>query len=272
MAISEQKTYPISVFIIAKNEQDRIPHAIESVKGWVHEVIVIDSGSNDETVSVSKSLGATILYREWEGYGAQKIFGEQQCTQSWILNIDADEAVSPELQQEIQQLFDQNIIDQHHAYHIPIRIISRFANKPPSRFAPSNDPIRLYHREHAGFKDSTIHDSVMPSASCNIGKLRGAMLHRCFRSYRHAVEKINHYSTMQAEHIVQHQRKIPLYRIITEPVIAFLKAYLLRRYCLLGRDGFFESIIYAFARTLRLAKAHELYKQQSMKQHQENAS
>ncbi|MCH2038603.1 MAG: glycosyltransferase family 2 protein [Rickettsiales bacterium] len=261
-----QGKYPLSVFIIAKDEEDRIPDSIKSVIDWVEEVIVIDSGSSDQTVSISEALGAKVLFNEWNGYGPQKVFGESKCNHPWILNIDADEAVSPGLQAEIKALFDQQTINDKHAYHIPIKISTRFATKLPGRFAPSNDPIRLYHTDYAGFKDSSIHDSVVPKSNdASIGHLKNIMIHRCFRSYQHAVEKINFYSSMQAEHMWTKGRKPSKIRILIEPIISFLKAYTLRRYFLLGIDGFIESVIYAFSRTLRLAKAHEKWKEEHKK-------
>jgi glycosyltransferase involved in cell wall biosynthesis len=254
-------TYPISVFIIAKNEEDRIVAALESVVGWVDEVLVIDSGSSDNTVSVAEGLGAQVIFHEWKGYGPQKVFGESQCRHQWILNIDADEAVSEELKKEIQAFFDAYGAPPLRAYHVPIKIVSRFAKKP-GVLAPSNDPIRFYHKAYAGFKNSTVHDSVvLYNKEERAGKLHGIMLHRCFRSYTHAVEKINFYSSMQAEHMLAKGRKPNAIRIMIEPLAAFLKAYTLRRYCLLGVDGLLESVIYAFARTLRLAKARELWKE-----------
>src|SRR5437764_957280 len=95
-------TLPISAFIIACNEADRIGRAIASVRGWVDEIIVIDSGSSDDTVKVAQSLGARVLTHAWPGYGLQKRFGEEQCKNRWLLNLDADEEVTPELAQEIQ--------------------------------------------------------------------------------------------------------------------------------------------------------------------------
>ena len=105
-----QQSYPLSVFIIAKDEEDRIPESIKSVIDWADEVIVIDSGSKDKTVAISEEFGASVIYNEWNGYGPQKVFGEGKCRNDWILNIDADEAISPKLKEEIQQLFDNNIM------------------------------------------------------------------------------------------------------------------------------------------------------------------
>src|SRR4030042_3183310 len=98
---------PISVFIIAKNEADRISVAILAVRDWVDEVIVIDSGSSDDTVAVSVSLGARVVFNEWRGYGPQKVFGESLCSNEWLLNLDADEEISPQLGTEIRALFGQ---------------------------------------------------------------------------------------------------------------------------------------------------------------------
>lgn len=258
-------TLPVSVFIIAKNEADRIISPIRSAVSWADEVIVIDSGSDDNTVEVSKALGADVHYYEWQGYGPQKIYGEGLCRNHWILNIDADETVSPELEAEIRQFFAHGKEPPLPAYHIPIRIVSRFA-ETASRYAPSNNPIRFYDKRVAGFKDSTVHDSVIiKHGTATAGHLQGILLHRCFRSYAHAVQKINYYSTMQAEDMVRKDRKPSSARIVAEPFFAFLKAYFLRRYCLLGIDGFIESIIYAFARTLRFAKVLEKYKDEEGK-------
>ena len=251
--------YPVSVFIIAKNEEDRIGHSIRSVRDWVDEVIVIDSGSTDNTVALSKELGASVVYNEWQGYGSQKIFGESLCHNNWILNIDADEAVDTSLKSSIEMLFSQAEIPCK-AYHLNIKIMPNYAKKP-GKFAPSNDPIRLYDKRYAGFKSSTVHDSVVMKEghTQKAGKLEGIVIHRCFRSLSHAVEKINFYSSMQAEDMLSRGKNPSLLRLLIEPFFAFFKAYILRRYWLLGASGYVESIVYSFARTLRLAKAREAF-------------
>jgi len=92
---NRKKPRPISVYIVAKNEADRIGRAVRSVVQWVDEVIVVDSGSEDATVLVASEAGARVLYHAWPGYGPQKRFGEDQCRNEWLLNLDADEEVSP---------------------------------------------------------------------------------------------------------------------------------------------------------------------------------
>jgi len=150
-------------------------------------------------------------------------------------------------------------------YHIPIRITFPFDEKPRP-FAPSNSPIRLYHKEKAGFKPALVHDSVLLNSGEKAGRLRSPMHHRCFRSYHHAVSKINRYSSMQAEDMLERGRRPATWRIVVEPLVAFLKSYVLRRYFLFGLNGFIESVHYAYARFLRLAKGREIWQKHTTKQ------
>lgn len=252
--------FPLSVFIIAQDEADRIVKSIKSVIDWADEVIIIDSGSKDETVEIAKNLGAKTHFNEWNGYGLQKIYGENLCQNDWILNIDADEEVTQKLAQEIQQLFAEGI-DEKSCYKMHIKIMSRFQKKP-SKFAPGHNQIRLYNKNLCGFKDSTVHDSVIikQGVKCEIKQLKNIVNHRTFRSYKHAVAKINRYSSMQAEDMFAKGKKPSSLRILFEPFFAFFKAYFLKRFIFMGFDGIIEAFIYSFARTIRLAKARELFK------------
>ncbi len=96
---------PVSAFIVAENEEARLGRVIEALKDWVGEVVVVDSGSTDRTVTIAASLGAAVYYNAWAGYGPQKSFAETKCHYDWLLNIDADEVVTEELAGELQALF-----------------------------------------------------------------------------------------------------------------------------------------------------------------------
>lgn len=261
------KKLPISVFIIAKNEEDRIMQPILSVRDWVDEVIVIDSGSTDKTVDMALRLGAKVLHNDWRGYVEQKIFGEKQCKNNWILNIDADEEVSNELAEEIQLLF-AGIEPTTKAFKANIVILHRFDLKP-HLFAPRNNAIRLYHKDYASFDTGNItlcHDAVNPKEgkmeAHEVGQLKKYILHRSIRSISHAIEKANFYSTEQAKDLFNKNRNPTVIRIVCEPFFWFIKAYFFRRYFLYGLNGFIDSIIFSFARFIRLAKARENFQQQ----------
>lgn len=250
---------PISVFIITKNEEERISFAINSVKDWVDEVIIIDSGSEDNTLNIAESLGARTYFNEWKGFGAQKIFGENLCRNKWILNIDADEEISGEVKDGIFKLFESGQQPQEAAFKMYWKMLF-LTQKTPPKIGVTGNFIRLYNKEKAGFRDSTIHDSVVLRSNGKTGEIKGYVNHRCFKSLKHWADKINIYSTMQAEEWVAKGRKKPTYRIVFEPLLAFLKSFILRKYFLYGIDGFMASIMYAYSKTLRLAKTRELYK------------
>jgi glycosyltransferase involved in cell wall biosynthesis len=248
-------TLPVSVFIIAKNEADRIGRAIESVRPWVDEVIVIDSGSDDDTVAVSERLGASVVYNAWPGYGPQKVYGEGLCRNDWVLNIDADEEVSEHLGAEIRALFKHGA-PQRQAYTVPVLPLYPFQQKghPWTAF---HHPVRLYHRRHAGFSDQPVHDSVIIHDG-RVGDLTGMLVHRSFRSLTHHVDKANEVSLARAEDLVRRGRNPSALSLLLVPLFAFFKSYILRREFVNGVDGIVISHMYAFQRFIRLAKTREL--------------
>jgi glycosyltransferase involved in cell wall biosynthesis len=247
---------PVSAFIICKNEEDRISYAIKSVIDLVDEVVLVDSGSTDKTLEIVKKLGVSkVFYNEWKGYGQQKLFAEKKCKNDWVLNIDADEEVTPRLQEELKRIFGKN--PQKSAYYIDIKICSRFTDKVPP-IGPEDIVIRLYNKKTASYSSHEIHDTVKVKSGAT-GKLKNYIKHRCFISYEHAVNKINFYTSMQAQDMLKKNRCPSVIRIAFEPLYAFIKAYFINKYIFLGVEGFIEAVIYAFSKTLRLAKARELY-------------
>jgi len=247
---------PLSAFIIAKNEADRISRPIESVIDWVDEVIVIDSGSTDGTQDVARQLGAQVVQHDWQGYGPQKRFGEDQCRNDWLLNLDADEEVTPELAAEIQAKFADGSYKDADAWRIMIR--DMYAHEPePAPWAYGYHQIRLYDRRKGRFSDSTVHDTVRPEDGTRIAGLSGIMAHRSIRSLDFQVGKYNRYSGMQVEDMRARGRKLPRSRLLTEFPVSFFKAYFVRKYRKYGWWGFILSMNYAHARFLRVAKAYE---------------
>ena len=253
----------ISAFIIAKNEEHRIARAIKSLQRVADEIIVIDSGSSDNTVKISEELGARVVYNKWPGYVQQKIFGEKLCKHQWVLNIDADEELTDLLQDEIIAIFKSNIEDRYKAYRINFLIMHR-KDVAPRLMAPSNTFIRLYNTRYASFGNeskSTTHDAVLLNPGYeekdNVYIFNYPALHYSGTSIEQLVAKANFYSSEQAGDILSSGRKIRKIRVISEFFVWFFKAFFVRRYYVFGFDGFVDSMIFAFARFLRLAKARE---------------
>jgi glycosyltransferase involved in cell wall biosynthesis len=249
---------PISAFIIAKNEADRIPRAIQSVKDWVDEVVVVDSGSTDDTVKVSDALGARTVYNAWTGFGPQKVFAETLCRNTWLLNLDADEEITPAGAAEIAALFAKGE-PAAKAYELRFEELRPYESKP-RRFPLTNIYIRLYHRDHAGFRTSPVHDTVETKPGTQIARLKHGAWHRSLRSHQHTVEKINAYTSLQADDLFKKGRNFGVLRVIFTPPLAFLRAYVGRGYFFYGVEGIMDAYIYAFSRTLRVAKTRERFR------------
>ncbi len=247
---------PVSCFIIAYNEADRIGVAIDSVRHWVHEVIVVDSGSTDSTCHVAELHGARVVFHRWPGYGPQKRFAEEQCSQDWLLNLDADEEISPELAAEIQRLFTGSQLT-HSGYAITIREILPTEKNLP-RFSRSVSPVRLYDKNAGRYSESPVHDRVH-FIKGTTGALKGPCWHRSSRHLSHSMEKIERYSTMQANDLFARKKGLAWLklRVALAFPLGFLKAYVLRGYIFKGMPGLVNAVIYGFSRFLRLAKLYE---------------
>ena len=252
---------PLSVFIITKNEADRIVGVINAVKKIADEILVIDSGSEDDTCEVAAKAGAKVMFNKWQGYGLQKIFGENQCRNKWILNIDADEEVSPELCDEIEKIFLQKAHENFYGFRV--KIVNKFRfEKKPKKFAYFYNQFRLYNKDFAGFNNSSVHDSVQLKEKNlkKIGQLKNIIYHQSFRSFSHWIEKINSYSSMQAQDAFA-KGKCPSYlKVFLAPTVGFLKAFIVRRYFIYGLDGIIYSYIFALSRFAKAIKTRELFR------------
>jgi glycosyltransferase involved in cell wall biosynthesis len=234
---------PISCFIIAKNEGDRIAQTIVSVKNWVDEIIVIDSGSADDTVAVCEKLGARVILHTWMGYGLQKRFSEEQCKNNWLLNLDADEEITPELAHEIAAEFAHGLPELA-GFFLQVRDLLP-GEKKLAPFAHTNHCLRLYDKRRARFSESPVHDSVIVQEG-KTRELKYPVLHRSFRSLSHMLEKINSYSSAQAADLQKKRMKYPYARLVIEAPFAFIKMYVLRGYALRGARGVIYSGVYAY--------------------------
>lgn len=257
-----RESQKISVFIITKNEADRIAEVINAVKEIADEILVVDSGSEDDTCKIALSCGAKVIYNEWKGYGQQKIFAENNCRNKWILNIDADEEVSKELSEEIKKVFSQKIDEKIAGFRIKIVNKFRFEKKPKKQ-AYFYNQFRLYNKDLAGFRNSAVHDSVLlkkEDGGLKIAQLENIIYHQSFRSYSHWIEKINSYSQMQAQDSFKKGKNVSSFKVIFTPILAFLKAYFIRRYFIYGFDGLVYSGLFAFSRFAKAIKTRELFK------------
>jgi glycosyltransferase involved in cell wall biosynthesis len=247
--------HPLSVFIVTLNEVDRLEACITSVRGLSDDIVVVDSGSSDGTQLLAESLGARVVHHDWPGYGLQKQFGEDQCRHDWMLNLDADEVLTPALASAINDVLTHHG-DVPAAYKTDIVEMFPGETKPhPWAFVLS--PVRFYHKKSGRYNASPVHDRVDLFDNIIAQPLQGQIEHRSIRSLSHELTKLNAYTDMQAADLSKKGRKLSAMRVVFEFPAAFIKAYLLRRHFIRGLYGFMTAMNYAYFRYLRSAKHWE---------------
>jgi glycosyltransferase involved in cell wall biosynthesis len=253
--MTQTQSVPLSVFIIAYNEVDRIGAAIGAVRDLSDDIVVVDSGSTDGTQALAAECGARVIHHDWPGYGLQKRFGEDQCRHEWLLNIDADEIVTPEMRAAIKAAFARPDLA---PCGFATKIIEVFPGEVKAhKWAFTLSPVRLYHKAVGRYSSSPVHDRVQLVAGTQVLKLDGLIEHRSIRSLGHELVKLNAYADMQADDLDAKGRKLPAARVVVEFPLAFLKAYVGRRHFVRGLYGFMTAMNYAFYRYLRAAKHWE---------------
>jgi glycosyltransferase involved in cell wall biosynthesis len=246
---------PLSIFIITLNEVDRLEATISAVAHLSDDIVVVDSGSTDGTQALAEKLGARVYFNAWPGFGLQKRFGEDQCRHDWMLNIDADEIVSPQMADAISTLLAQPDLAPS---AFKTKIVEMFPGETkPHPWAFALSPVRFYHKAIGRYNSSTVHDRVDLVAGTVAQGLDGIIAHHSIRSLGDELKKLNAYTDLQVDHLAQKGRKLSALRLVLEFPLAFLKAYILRRHFVRGLYGFMTAMNYAYFRYLRSAKHWE---------------
>lgn len=229
----------LSVIIIAKNEAANIRRCLESVQ-WAEEIIVLDSGSSDDTVAIAKEYTNNVYCTDWQGYGVQKQRALTLATSDWVLNLDADETVSALLKEAIRAAIASNSAD---AYRIPI-CMNFYDN--PLRFSSSpKRHVRLFKRVGARFSDDIVHEKIILPPAVRISKIKKSIMHHSFQDVSHALYKINHYSSYSAKIKIEKNKTASFAKTLLSTGWMFFRCYFLQRGFLDGKPGFLFAVFNA---------------------------
>jgi glycosyltransferase involved in cell wall biosynthesis len=242
----------IAAVIITKNEEANIERCLQSL-AFCDEIIVVDSYSTDRTVETCKKYCAKVSSRAWTGYVDQKNYANSLASQDWILSIDADEQVSAELRQEIQELLRAHPAQA--AYSVPRKTIHsgqwiRHGGWYPNRL------VRVFKRNEGSWRGGAVHEFWHTTGL--VGELKGDLVHYSFENLSDQVERNNLYSTLGAQALVQQKCKFSTVRLIVKPISKFVETYILKLGFLDGYRGFFISVSAAYSVFLKWAKLWEL--------------
>jgi hypothetical protein len=243
---------PLSVTIITRNEATHIAAALESVS-WADETIVVDAESSDETVDIARRLAARVLVRPWSGYGDQKNYAAGLARHDWILSIDADERVTPELATSIQRTVSSNPPARGYKLSRVTFHLGRWIRT--TDWYPDYQ-LRLYDRRHARWNDRLVHESVTVEGA--VGSLAGELHHLAYRDLSHHLATIDRYTSLAARQMDAEGRHATVVDLLLHPAFAFLRNYVLRSGFRDGRPGLIVSLLNSYYVMLKFAKLWEL--------------
>jgi glycosyltransferase involved in cell wall biosynthesis len=243
----------LTVTVITRNESANIDAALASV-AWADEIVVIDSESSDDTAAIARRHTDRVETRPWPGYSAQKNYAASRASHDWILSLDADERVTPELAAEIASILATE--PPHRGYRVPR--ISHYLG----RWIRGTDwypdyQLRLYDRRAGEWNGRRVHESVQLNDTAP-GRLARDLQHYPYRDISHHLATIDRYTTLAAEQMSAEGRTASLTGVALHPPLAFFRNYVLRGGFRSGGAGFVVSVLNSYYVFLKLAKAWAL--------------
>lgn len=241
---------PLSLIVITLNAQDHIARCIKSVP-FASDVVVLDSGSEDQTVSLAKSLGARVFVEEWRGFGAQKNRATALAGTDWILSLDADEALSAEAQTEVKQLLNTDPIDEAYAFPRLSFHMGRWIRH--GGWYPDWQ-IRLYDRRRSQWSTEALHEKLHAK---DVRRLHAPILHWVFKDLTDQVQTNNRYSGLGRDQLLTQGCGFSLFKLLVKPWVKFFETYIWKRGFLDGMPGLIIAVGAAYSVFLRWAKLWE---------------
>ncbi|XOZ32264.1 glycosyltransferase [Halomonadaceae bacterium KBTZ08] len=241
-SLTRTRSQRLSATVITYNEADNIGPCLESLKGLADEIIVVDSGSNDDTVAIARQYTDRVTITDWPGFGPQKQRALEQATGEWVLSIDADERVTPYLAREINhRLGTEPDAD---AFKLPWAVTIYGKRLDFGRSARA--PLRLFRREGAAFSSARVHEAILLPDGARIRTLRGRLTHYTHRDYGHALSKSAQYAWLSAQQkAAKGQRTRTLLYPSLRAITTFVQVYILRLGFLDGPVGYLMAVTYA---------------------------
>ena len=239
------RKHKLSCFLIVCNEGDRLDRCLKGLAGWVDQLVILDSGSSDNTVEIAERCGAEVHCTDWPGFGAQRNRALTYCQHEWVLNIDADEEITPELEAEIDLCLSRDVIPET-LVKIPWQTILFGKAVNFGRYASPQG--KLFFKNGARFKDAAVHETLILPIE-KVCCLSTKLIHYSWRDYRHLQEKHIQYAALSAADKFKSGKRSSLAYASLRFFTDFIQQYLLRLGCLDGWRGFLLALVlgqYAF--------------------------
>ena len=235
-----RSSVPVSVVVITKNEQDRIKECLESIYGWADEIIVVDDFSTDRTVELARQFTDKIFQRRMEVEGRHRNWAYSQAKNEWVLSLDADEHLTPELKEEIRNVLNQKE-QRYTGYSIPRRnFIGDYWVKYGGWYPGSQ--LRLFKKDKFKYEEVEVHPRAFLQGE--EGHLKCDMVHYSYKDFTNFLNKLNNQTTLEAKKWINTNRKMSFGHALWRTIDRFFRLFLGKRSC---KDGFMGFMIAYFA-------------------------
>ena len=244
---------PASVYILTCNSSRYLRRVLDSVSEF-DDIVVVDSGSQDNTLDIAHEFNCRIYSNEWPGFAKQKTYAKSLCRHSWVLDLDSDEEIDTDLLHDIN---DFMVNDKDRYCGLEVRIHDRFLSHQKPGLVKTNSRIKFYHAGYGYYDtDRLVHETVQLEGPSRMAK--GYIIHHGIDSIAVRVDKSNRYAALRAQEKFDKGKRSSLIKLIGVMPAAFIKAYILKRSFLAGRTGFINSVTVAYYAFLKEAKLYEL--------------
>ena len=245
----------ITAVLIALNEEKRLEAALKSVQGLASEIVVVDGGSTDGTVRLAKRYTDKVFERTWTNFADQKNFANARATRPWILSLDADERVSPELKEEILALKGGEPSCAGFSIPRQVHYLGRWIRH--SGWYPDRK-VRLFRADRARWEGDYVHEELVFSGP--VEKLEGSIHHFTYAGIADHVARINRFSDLGAQKLYAQRKKCRLVHLVGWPSGRFIRSYVLKLGILDGFPGFVIAVLNGYSVFIRYAKLREIWK------------
>ncbi len=243
-----------SVVIVCKNEADIIGKTLQSLQGLVQDIVVYDTGSKDDTITIAKRNNASVYQGNWEGYGPTKNRAVALARNDWILSLDADEALDEVLKLSLQQ---EPLDDENCVYEIRFR---NFLGSKALHFGEwgKDKHIRLFNRKKVQWNNADVHEQLLLPGNVRVKSLKGSVLHYTMKDAKDFRSKMENYAALSAVKYFKEGRRPARVKMILSPLFSFVKNFFLKAGFLDGAAGLTCARMNAYYTKLKYKKLKEL--------------
>ncbi len=246
----------LSVFLITKQEGKNLKTCLQSVKEIADEIIILDSGSTDQTLAIAKEFGAKTAFKEFTSFTEQKNAALEMCSKPWALSLDADEYLTPALLEEIKELLNSKDIDLCQGYYLKRSNV--FLGREMKHGGVHNEKIlRLVKTGSARYVGGRVHEVLQTQGKT--GELENVFMHNTYTSIEQYFGKFNRYTSLAAQTMAERGKKFRTVQLLRPP-LEFFKIYILKLGFLDGTQGFLWALFSSFYPAVKYAKLWEIYK------------